>query len=93
LIVTGPESQATRTLVMTMPGEPIRDIGMLMKANAPAGVDNTWVFGLSNAHIGYIVTEEEYMQGGYEAMANFFGSTQGERLTSIAAYLAAKVFQ
>lgn len=93
LIETGPELQATSTLVMTMPGEPIRDIGMLMKANAPAGADNAWVFGLSNAHMGYIVTEEEYGQGGYEAGANFFGPTEGERLMSIAASLAEELFQ
>lgn len=80
---------ATRkTLILTLPGEPITDLGSDLRGRV-SGVDDVWIFGLVNAHMGYIVTKAEYLQGGYESGANLFGPTEGERLVDIAAALAA----
>ena len=32
----------------------------------------------TNAHIGYILTKEEYALSGYEVTASFYGDTLGE---------------
>ncbi len=78
-----------RTLVMTLPGEPITDIGLALKTAAHGlSFDHAWVFGLTNAHMGYVVTEEEYLQGGYEAGANVFGPSEGRVFVDNILFLA-----
>lgn len=92
VIETAPEADgdgAVRTTIVTVPGEPITEIGLRVKAMATRemGFDDAWVFSLTNAHLSYIVTEEEYIQGGYEAGSNLFGPRAGEVLTDNARHL------
>lgn len=85
-------AQTTTSLVLTLPVEPITAIGHDLRGSLLPGPDHVWIFGLSNAHMGYAVTQQEYQQGGYESGANFFGPTEGAVFTNIAVDLASKVF-
>ncbi|MCK5278257.1 MAG: hypothetical protein KAK04_06965, partial [Cyclobacteriaceae bacterium] len=43
-----------------------------------AGIPYPVIGGLANEWISYILTEDEYHQGGYETSASFYGPTLGE---------------
>lgn len=90
-IDTGIGAAAKRTVILTLPGEPITDIGHEIRAAASAGNDHVWVFGLANAHMGYIVTEQEYLQGGYESGSNLFGPTAGTVFRDNAVHLESQL--
>jgi len=38
------------------------------------------IIGLANEYIGYILTKDEYNQGGYEAAVSFYGETIGDEI-------------
>ena len=70
-----------RTLLSSVPGEPIYSLGKLVKEDAEGmGYDNAFVCSLANNHMGYITTKEEYDICGYEGFATLFGPTTGERV-------------
>jgi hypothetical protein len=70
-----------RTVLASMPGEPIHTIGLGIKADGHAmGFDHVIPAGLANGHGSYFTTPTEYGYGGYEAMASFFGPTNGDDL-------------
>ena len=39
-----------------------------------------FVCGLANSHMSYVTTETEYWEGGYEALATFWGPKTGVRV-------------
>ena len=60
--------------IMTFPGEPTTDIGEAARALATANGDrDVWIFGLTNGHLAYLVTPEEYKQGGIEGCSALHG--------------------
>lgn len=60
--------------IMTFPGEPTTDIGEAAKAIAEAqGFKDPWIFGLTNGHMGYFVTPDEYSKGGIEGCTALHG--------------------
>ncbi len=60
--------------IFTFPGEPTTDIGEAAKATARAqGVKDPWIFGLTNGHMAYFVTPEEYREGGVEGCSALHG--------------------
>ena len=61
---------------ITWPGEPTTEVGRRIVAavKATGGPQDVWVLGLSNDHMSYFTTEEEFEKGGYEACSNFFGA-------------------
>lgn len=65
----------TSTGIATLPFEPLTDVGHAVKAYGRdvAGFDHTWVFGLTNAYMGYLADPAEFDEGGYEAGATFWG--------------------
>lgn len=64
---------------LTWPGEPTTELGINLRAQATLdGATDAWVFGLTNDHLGYFTTPEEFKIGGYEACVNFFGETGGD---------------
>jgi Neutral/alkaline non-lysosomal ceramidase, N-terminal len=66
---------------LCVPGEPITAVGHQLRAAAlEAGYEEAWVLGLSNGHMGYVTTPEEYEQGGYEAWMTFYGQDTGTRV-------------
>lgn len=60
-------------VLMGVPGEPITAVGARLLAEARAAGLDGWVLGLTNGHMGYVVTAEEYEQGGYEAWLTLYG--------------------
>lgn len=65
--------------IVTFPGEPITEIGMGVKQKLEnQGIKIPVVTSLTNDLIGYILTEKEYQQSGYEVTASFYGPQLGE---------------
>ena len=57
-----------------LPGEGITDVGLAVKAQGKLrGFKHTWVVGLANDFMGYIVTKAEFYGGDYEAQATMYG--------------------
>jgi hypothetical protein len=70
------------TLLIAIPGELIAELGLRLKAHAHAlGWKYPVIVGLANDHLGYLLTEAEFLKGGYEAGVSFFGPRFGEELT------------
>ncbi|MFN7685511.1 MAG: neutral/alkaline non-lysosomal ceramidase N-terminal domain-containing protein [Oligoflexia bacterium] len=70
-------------LFMTWPGEPTTQLGLELKRLArEAGFVQSWVMGLTNDHMAYFTTREEYSQPSYESCAVLHGEDAGERLIS-----------
>ncbi len=68
-------------VLLCVPGEPIVELGYRLQAmGRAAGYEDAWVLGCCNGHMGYIATEEEYEQGGYEAWMTFFGPETAEQV-------------
>jgi len=65
-----------RTVLMSWPGEPIRDLGVGLKQGAHArGFDHAFVLALANDWAGYWLTPSEYDRGLYERTLMFYGRT------------------
>lgn len=78
--------------LMSFPGEATTEIGMKLRQEAKeSGAENAWVFGLTNDHLAYFVTPEEFEVGGYEACTNFFGSQGGLKVVEAHKNLSQKL--
>ncbi|RMH41895.1 MAG: hypothetical protein D6689_09805 [Deltaproteobacteria bacterium] len=85
-----PVCQSTRTtvsalrlgdyLIATMPGEVTTLIADRVRAASPMPPDKTIVLGYAQGEMGYILTPEDWLQGGYESSINFWGPLEGEYL-------------
>lgn len=83
LSVTDATKQSKHTLIVSVPGEATSELGLKIKAEGKQrGYDSTFVFGLANGHMSYIVTEEEWNKGGYEVFATFFDQAASRVLTA-----------
>ena len=75
-------------VLMYIPGEPIAAVGLAMeKAARDSGFGYPAVVSLGNDLIGYILTPEEYRQGGYESAVSFYGESVGPLLVGETAKL------
>ncbi len=64
--------------MMTWPGEPINELGRrLRKLATDDGATDSLVMGLTNGHLAYFLTPEEFELAGYEACVNLFGPQGG----------------
>lgn len=79
-----PSSTQTTTLqigdlmIVGAPGEMIAQIALEIKNELKSSDINYPVIGgLANEWVSYILTEEEYHQGGYETSVSFYGPTLG----------------
>ena len=78
--------------MITVPGEPITAIGLAIKqALRDGGAGHPVIASTTNAHIGYILTKEEYALSGYEVTASFYGDTLGEVFVKQASEFAARL--
>lgn len=78
--------------MITVPGEPITAIGFAIKqALRDGGAGHPVIASTTNAHIGYILTKEEYALSGYEVTASFYGDTLGEVFVKGASEFAARL--
>ena len=70
-----------KTVLVSMPGEPIHKIGLDLKQKGQGmGFDFVIPAGLSNGHGGYFTTPAEYGYGGYEGLLSMFGPQNGVQL-------------
>jgi hypothetical protein len=70
------ETASSSTVLMSWPGEPIRDIGVTLKERAQAlGFDHAFVLALANDWAGYWLTPPEFDRGLYERTLMFYGRT------------------
>lgn len=66
-------------LIVGAPGEMTAVLGMDIKTQIKKeGIAYPVIGGLANEWISYILTEEEYGKGGYEASVSFYGPRLGE---------------
>ena len=67
--------------LMTWPGEPTEKLGAELKAVATAsGASDAMVLGLTNDHLAYFTSPDEFDEGGYESCFSVYGSTGGEKV-------------
>jgi neutral ceramidase len=87
---TRPVCASTRTTVSalrlgdfvvgTIPGEPAVLLADAIRARSPVDRDRTIVVGYAQGHMGYALTAEDWILGGYEPSINFWGPLEGEYL-------------
>jgi hypothetical protein len=79
--------------LLWLPGEATTSLGRLWRDEAldssvtPGGQNAVFVIGLANGSMAYLTSREEYLGGGYEAVATLHGPETGESVG--AALLAA----
>jgi len=64
----------------TAPGEPVVPWRDRVVAESPFPADHTFVMGFALGHIGYILTPEDWLRGGFEPSINIWGPLEGEHL-------------
>jgi len=87
---THPVCQSTRTtisslrlgdyIVGTIPGELTVMLGDTIRESSPLAADKTIVLGYAQGHVGYTLTPEDWLAGGYEPSINVWGPLEGEYL-------------
>lgn len=65
-------------MALTMPGEAVAPFASYLRGRSPAGADKTLLIGYANDHIGYLLTAEDWLAGGYEPSINIWGPLEGE---------------
>jgi hypothetical protein len=66
-------------LIVGAPGEMIAELGLEIKDKLKDhGIKYPVIGGLANQWISYILSEEEYDKGGYEASVSFYGKELGD---------------
>ncbi|MDF1562201.1 MAG: hypothetical protein P1V51_04110 [Deltaproteobacteria bacterium] len=67
--------------LITLPGEPLTEVGRRMLANAAEeGATDTLLLGYAMDHDGYILTEDDWLAGGYETTITLWGWRHGDYL-------------
>ncbi len=76
-------------LVAFAPGEPLVLWAETLRARSPAPPAQTIVVGYAQGHVGYLLTAEDWLRGGFEPTINLWGPLEGEvileRLTELMA--------
>src|SRR5262249_14372083 len=67
-------------LMVTAPGEPTAPFASYLRGRSPAGPDKTLLIGYADDHIGYLLTAEDWLMGGYEPSINLWGPLEGEMI-------------
>jgi len=67
-------------MALTMPGEAVAPFASYLRSRSPAGADKTLLIGYANDHVGYILTAEDWLAGGYEPSINIWGPLEGEMI-------------
>lgn len=71
-------------VMLSWPGEPTAALGrkLILKAEA-AGWENCWVMGLTEGHLAYFTTKEEYSKRSYESCSSLYGKDGGEHIVQV----------
>jgi neutral ceramidase len=85
---THPMCQSTRTtisalrigdtLIGTIPGELTVELARRIRDSSPVAPEKTVLLGYAQGHIGYCLTAEDWLSGGYEPSINIYGPLEGE---------------
>ncbi|MGE5186445.1 MAG: hypothetical protein ACM31C_30525 [Acidobacteriota bacterium] len=67
-------------LVGTMPGELTVLLADSLRKGSPIAADHTILVGYSQGHVGYMLTPEDWMLGGYEPSVTFWGPLEAEHI-------------
>jgi len=87
---THPVCETTRTTISalrigdyvigTMPGELTVMLKAYLTEHSPVAADHTILFGYSQGHVGYMLTPEDWLKGGYEPSITFWGPLEAEHI-------------
>ncbi len=87
---THPVCETTRTTISTirigdyvigtMPGELTVMLKKYLLEHSPVPADHTIIFGYAQGHVGYMLTPEDWLKGGYEPSITFWGPLEGEHI-------------
>jgi neutral ceramidase len=96
-VETAPLCATTRTvvsalrigdfLIATLPGEPVTLLADKLRSLSPYPIERTAVVGYAQSHVGYLLTPEDWLSGGYEPSINVWGPLEGEHIVESAAAL------
>jgi neutral ceramidase len=78
-------------VIATLPGEPLTLLADRVRGASPLEPDRTIVIGYAQGHVGYLLTAEDWLLGGYEPSINSWGPLEGEYLAERAGELLALV--
>jgi neutral ceramidase len=67
-------------VVGTMPGELTVILKKYLLDHSPVAADHTIIFGYAQGHVGYMLTPEDWLTGGYEPSVTFWGPLEGEHI-------------
>ncbi len=81
--------QLGELLLVTLPGEPLTLLADALRARSPVDAAHTIVVGYAQGHMGYLLTAEDWLLGGYEPSINFWGPLEGEYIAERAAEVMA----
>lgn len=65
-------------LLLTLPGEPTAPLASYLRGRSPAGEERTLLVGYAQDYMGYVLTTEDWLAGGYEPSINMWGPLEGE---------------
>lgn len=65
-------------LLVSAPGEPTAPYAAYLRSRSPAGPDRTLLVGYGDDYVGYLLTAEDWLSGGYECSTNVWGPLEGE---------------
>lgn len=86
------ETELDQTLLfLAVPGEPVSQWTRVLRDRSPVGSDHTFIVGYAQGHMGYLLTAEDWLAGGFEASINVWGPIEGEYLLENALALAETV--
>ena len=75
--------------IAALPGEPLTLLADRVRELSPLAPEKTIVVGYAQGHVGYLLTAEDWLQGGYEPSINSWGPLEGEYVAERAADLLA----
>jgi neutral ceramidase len=65
-------------VIGTMPGELTVMLKKYLLDHSPVAADHTILLGYAQGHVGYMLTPEDWLTGGYEPSVTFWGPLEGE---------------
>ena len=87
---THPVCETTRTTISalrlgdyvigTMPGELTVLLANYLREHSPVAPDKTILLGYAQGHVGYMLTPEDWLEGGYEPSVTFWGPLEAEHI-------------
>ncbi len=78
-------------VLVTLPGEPVTLLADVVRSLSPHPAERTIVVGYAQGHVGYLLTPEDWLLGGYEPSINSWGPLEAEYIAEQTRHLVALV--